>query len=84
VNKDLVKEVRIELVRREWTQSELARRIGISAAYLSLIMKGRRSVEGVERRILRELGLEEGGGEGPQLSGDPERSRRWRGRVQAT
>jgi len=80
----MVKEVRIALVHREWTQSELARRVGISAAYLSLIMKGHRSVAGVERRILGELGLEEKVGEDAQLSGEPERSSRWRGRVQAT
>ncbi|MGC8530279.1 MAG: helix-turn-helix domain-containing protein [Leptospirillia bacterium] len=57
MDKDTVKEVRIALIRREWTQSELARQIGVSAAYLSLIMKGHRSVPDMEVRILETLGL---------------------------
>ena len=40
MDKDTVKEVRIALIQREWTQSDLAKQIGISAAYLSLVMKG--------------------------------------------
>ncbi|MDA8110934.1 MAG: helix-turn-helix transcriptional regulator [Nitrospiraceae bacterium] len=45
------------MIRREWTQSDLARRLGISAAYLSLVMKGRRTVPVLESRILGELGV---------------------------
>ena len=57
MDKDTVKEVRIALIRREWTQRDLARQIGVSAAYLSLVMKGHRSVPDLEVRILEALGL---------------------------
>ena len=57
MDKDTVKEVRIALIQREWTQSDLAKQIGISAAYLSLVMKGHRCVPDLEVRILEVLGL---------------------------
>ncbi len=57
MDKDTVKKVRIELIRREWTQSDLAARLGVSPAYLSLVMKGRRSVPALESRILGEMGV---------------------------
>ena len=68
MDKDTVKEVRIALIRREWTQRDLARKLGVSAAYLSLVMKGRRSVPALEARMLMELGMS-GFGSGTALSG---------------
>ena len=69
MNKDTVKEVRIALIRREWTQGDLACKLGVSAAYLSLVLKGRRSVPALEDRILRELGVP-GTGVGVKTSGE--------------
>lgn len=57
MDKDTVKKVRIALVQREWTQRDLARQVGISAAYLSLVMKGHRCVPDLEVRILEMLDL---------------------------
>lgn len=44
MNEELVKEVKIALIRRGWNQGDLARKVGISQAYLSLVLKGGRDV----------------------------------------
>ncbi len=83
MDEETVKEVKIALIRRGWTQGDLSVRIGVSQAYLSLILNGRREVPWIEKRVLVALGLESRPS-GSQLRDGPEKRRRNRGRVAAT
>lgn len=51
--------VRMELLKREMTLTELANILGISAPYLSDIMKGKRDAKEQRKRIINILELEE-------------------------
>lgn len=57
LDNDRVKEVKIALILRGWTQGDLSGRVGISQAYLSLVLRGRREAPWVWGRIREELGL---------------------------
>lgn len=83
MDEETVKEVKIALIRREWTQGDLSFHIGVSQAYLSLILNGRREVPWIEQRVLTALGLKERPS-GSQRGNGPEKRRRNRGRVAAT
>lgn len=50
--------VRTELLKREITLTELANKLGISTAYLSDILRGRRDAKEQKQRIAKLLGLE--------------------------
>jgi transcriptional regulator with XRE-family HTH domain len=71
LNIDRVKKIKIALIRRGWNQGDLSERLGISQAYLSLVLSGRRNVPWIWMRIFEELGLPRSGGRGPKM-GDKE------------
>lgn len=50
--------VRTELLKRELTLTELADKLGISTAYLSDILRGRRDAKEQKQRIAKLLDLE--------------------------
>lgn len=50
--------VRTELLKRELTLTELAAELGISTAYLSDILRGRRDAKEQKQRIAKLLDLE--------------------------
>uniref|UniRef100_A0A7C3LTV9 XRE family transcriptional regulator n=1 Tax=Leptospirillum ferriphilum TaxID=178606 RepID=A0A7C3LTV9_9BACT len=52
-----VKKIRLALVRKGWNQADLACRLGITPAYFSQIMNGRRTGVRVRRRIPLILGI---------------------------
>ncbi len=52
-----VKKIRLALVRKGWNQADLACRLGITPAYFSQIMNGRRIGVRVRRRIPLILGI---------------------------
>lgn len=59
MNRQIREEVRVALARRNETQAELARRVGVSRQYLSDIMHGKSgNVPDVWQRIFDDLGLE--------------------------
>ncbi len=83
MDEETVKEVKIALIRRGWTQGDLSSEIGVSPAYLSLVLRRHRDVPWIEKRICKALGLK-AAGTGSQTSEGPEKRRRKRGRVAAT
>lgn len=52
-------QVRTELLKRNMTNKELANLLGISSAYLSDILRGRRDAEQQKKRIAQILGIKE-------------------------
>ena len=52
-----VKKIRLELLKRGWNQEELALRLGITPAYISQILNGRRHGARVRRKIPALLGI---------------------------
>ena len=49
--------VKIEMIKRSLSQTELARRIGISLPHLNLIINGHRRTRWIREAIAKELGL---------------------------
>jgi transcriptional regulator with XRE-family HTH domain len=49
--------VKIEMIKRGLSQTELARRIGISLPHLNLIINDRRRTQWIREAIAKELGL---------------------------
>lgn len=58
VTTDFGIKVRTELLKRELTLTELAAELGISTAYLSDILRGRRDATEQKQRIAKLLDLE--------------------------
>lgn len=58
VTTDFGIKVRTELLKREITLTEFARTLGISTAYLSDILRGRRDAKEQKQRIAKLLDLE--------------------------
>ncbi len=83
MDEETVKEVKIALIRKGWTQGDLSAWIGVSQAYLSLVLNGHREVPWIEKRVSVALGLEKKAS-GPQARDEIEKRRRNRGRVAAT
>ena len=54
---NMSKEVKIALIRRGWTQGDLAMSIGVSQAYVSIVMKNHRNVPWLWEAIQEKLGL---------------------------
>ena len=54
---NLTERIRIELVRRNWSVSDLARRINRPRNSVSLVIHQRRSIPAVETAVRKELGL---------------------------
>lgn len=50
---------KIELLKHGMTQTELAKKLGISSAYLSDILRGTRKSSEVEKAICEVLGIEQ-------------------------
>ncbi|UCD85374.1 MAG: helix-turn-helix transcriptional regulator [Deltaproteobacteria bacterium] len=49
--------VKIEIIKRDLSQTELAQRIGISLSHLNLIINGHRRTRWTRKTIAKELGL---------------------------
>ena len=49
--------IRAELARRHWTTADLARRVGVSPAYVRWVCRGAAPSPDVARRIGEELGF---------------------------
>lgn len=54
---NLTERIRIELVRRNWSVSDLAGRINRPRNSVSLVIHQRRSIPAVETAVRKELGL---------------------------
>jgi transcriptional regulator with XRE-family HTH domain len=51
------KKVKIEMIKREISQTELAKRLGLSLPHLNLIINGRRKTRWIQEAIARELNV---------------------------
>lgn len=51
MSKDLALDVRVELVKRGWTMSDLAKAMGYSAPYISDIVHGKKDGPKAKQRI---------------------------------
>lgn len=51
------KKVKIEMIKREITQTELAKRLGLSLPHLNLIINGHRKTRWIREAIARELNV---------------------------
>jgi transcriptional regulator with XRE-family HTH domain len=50
-------DVKIEMLRRNLSQTELARRLGLSLPHLNMVVNGRRKTRWIQQAIARELGV---------------------------
>ena len=49
--------VKIEILRRDLTQKELARRLGVSLPQINMVVNGKRRTLWIRRAIAEELGM---------------------------
>ena len=49
--------VKVEILKRDLTQKELARRLGISMAQVSMVVNGKRTTLWIQKAIAKELGM---------------------------
>ena len=49
--------VKVEILKRDLTQKELARRLGISMAQVSMVVNGKRKTLWIQKAIAKELGM---------------------------
>ena len=49
--------VKVEILKRDLTQKELARRLGISMAQISMVVNGKRTTLWIQKAIAKELGM---------------------------
>jgi transcriptional regulator with XRE-family HTH domain len=49
--------VKVEILKRDLTQKELARRLGVSLPQISMVVTGKRSTLWIRKAIARELGM---------------------------
>ena len=49
--------VKVEILKRDLTQKELARRLGISLPQISMVVNGKRATPWIQKAIARELGM---------------------------
>ncbi|MHB1757599.1 MAG: helix-turn-helix domain-containing protein [Leptospirillum sp.] len=54
-----IKQIKIALLLRDWTLGDLAREIGITPSYLSMVLKGKRKALWVWKAVSKELSLSE-------------------------
>jgi transcriptional regulator with XRE-family HTH domain len=49
--------VKIEMLKRGITQTELANKLGLSLPYINLVINGKRKIGWIQEAIAKELGL---------------------------
>ena len=59
MNSLTIKQIKIALLLKNWTLGDLARKIGITPSYLSMILKGERKGLWVWKAVSKELSLSE-------------------------
>ena len=51
IRKDFKRSVKIALIERGWTQKDLARKLGYSESYISMVVNGTRNNEDIVKQI---------------------------------
>ena len=49
--------VKVEILKRDLTQKELARRLGVSLPQISMVVNGKRTTRWIQQAIAEELGM---------------------------
>jgi transcriptional regulator with XRE-family HTH domain len=50
--------VKVEILKRDLTQKELARRLGVSLPQISMVVNGKRTTRWIQQAIAEELGMD--------------------------